>query len=1254
MEDATLPVELDATAPAALTPSTLPGAGAALRRGTVVADFVITDTLGEGGMGAVYRAVPLGSGAAVALKWIASCDEDGRRRFAREAELAMRLDHPNVVRVLGFGQTDEGGLWLAMELLEGEDLEHRIRRGPLALAEVLPIARQAAAALEAAHAAGIVHRDIKPSNLWICRDGTVKVLDFGIALDADATQARLTHSALSLGTPAYMAVEQAHGAHDEDPRTDVWGLGATLFAALAGRPPFTAPTIWAQIVRVATDEPDALPESVPRRVQRVVLRALAKDRSARWPSPSALVEALAEAVAAPETAPTEVLSAVALGDEVRLVAILLGEDVVDAAGFRAAVEARGGRAEKLLRRRAVGVFGGDAWLGDEAARAVSAGLAVRAGGSAGRLGVATGRAVRRGEAVTGAVVAAAEGVVASRGVGVDPETARRIRGGFELDATAAPRHVVVRQSAGPVLGVRGPAGADVPLLGRARELADLRATFDEVVAERHAAAVLLVGPPGIGKSRLLHELLVDLGERATVLEARGEAHRAADGWHALAHALRRFLDVPEGTAAQEVRARLLAACPHRTAAELLGELVGADFPDSPRLRSARGDAAILRDQVVLAFGDLVSSLVETRPVLLVAEDLHWADPHSLRALEIVLRRAAERPLFVLGLARPDLETPLPDFRRLPLEGLGRRATREIVAAVLGAVPELEEHAAAIHERAAGNPYFTEELALAVRDGLRALPLAVEGAVLARLDALAREDKDLLRRAAVFGRRFWAEALHDLGEAGIEARLAGLRRRDLVFEDPHGRLAGAHEWRFRHALTREVAYATLTEDQRRELHGAAGRWLAARADAPALEVARHLELAGAPAEATPHWLAGAEAAFRACDSAAGLEASEIVLARGGLDRKRARALRMARADALHFLGRVEREAEELDALEAIAETAGDRARVAAQRSMGLKLRGRYAESLAAAERGLAEAPDDAWLLSCKAYALADAGRPEEGVAPATRAVELARLGGDPVNLGRGLWALAHSYAARSDVGAAWGPMSEALACFEDLGDVRRTAVAVGSLAYYAMVLGRWEEAEQGLRRTIELARAGGNRGVEGYAHHNRGYALAQLGRIDAGLAAEDEAMAVAAAIAEPRLRIASLAYRAAILLQAGRLDEAEATIAEARSLPPEQLGHLGPVMRVLRLSALVARGRLAEARPEAEALLAIRDAADGLEAFEADLFLAAAAAGVEGALARGAEILTEKAARITDPTQRASFLDRVPAHAELMRRARDRA
>src|SRR6185436_13316079 len=116
--------------------------------------------------------------------------------------------------------------------------------------------------------------------------------------------------------------------------------------------------------------------------------------------------------------------------------------------------------------------------------------------------------------------------------------------------------------------------------------------------------------------------------------------------------------------------------------------------------------------------------------------------------------------------------------------------------------------------------------------------------------------------------------------------------------------------------------------------------------------------------------------------------------------------------------------------------------------------------------------------------------------------------------------------------AGGRMSEALACFEEVGDMRRGAAAHGSIAYYGMVLGRWEDAEQGLRRTIELAGAAGNRGVEGFALHNLGYVLARLGQTDAGLAAETAALEIADAITEPRLRLASLAYQAIIQLDAG--------------------------------------------------------------------------------------------------------------------------
>jgi len=254
--------------------------------------YRVVGLLGAGGMGVVYRARPIGDGPFVALKVISGkvCDGDRRKRFTREAETCQRLSHPNVVRVEGFGETADGGLYIAMELLEGMDLGARLEKSRLPTDEIVRIGRAAAAGLGAAHALGIVHRDVKPSNVFLCSDGGVKILDFGVALSMNGP--RLTAKDRVVGTPGYMAYEQVQGMRDEDARTDVWGLGATLYHAAAGHPPFRAPTSTAVFARVARERPDPLPETVPRWLAEVLLRALRKDRAKRWANMQELSDAL--------------------------------------------------------------------------------------------------------------------------------------------------------------------------------------------------------------------------------------------------------------------------------------------------------------------------------------------------------------------------------------------------------------------------------------------------------------------------------------------------------------------------------------------------------------------------------------------------------------------------------------------------------------------------------------------------------------------------------------------------------------------------------------------------------------------------------------------------------------------------------------------------------------------------------------------------------------------------------------------------
>ena len=253
--------------------------------GDEVDGFVIVRKLREGGMGAVYEVERRGDGSPVALKVCGGghCDELVRERFVREIDLAKSVRHRNLVRVLGSGETPQGRLYFTMELLDGEDLGSVLDRQALDPWAVGRVGRATAAGLAAAHEVGIVHRDVKPANVFLCADWTVKLVDFGLAIcvNADAL-GRMTAAKTIVGTPSYMAPEQVGGRRDEDLRTDVWGLGATLYHAVAGRPPYVAKSNLVLADRILHCEPDTLPAEVPAWLAHAIRKALRKSKEERW------------------------------------------------------------------------------------------------------------------------------------------------------------------------------------------------------------------------------------------------------------------------------------------------------------------------------------------------------------------------------------------------------------------------------------------------------------------------------------------------------------------------------------------------------------------------------------------------------------------------------------------------------------------------------------------------------------------------------------------------------------------------------------------------------------------------------------------------------------------------------------------------------------------------------------------------------------------------------------------------------------
>ncbi len=269
---------------------TLPSAGE-LPVGTVLRDtYEISSVLGRGGMGSVFLARHLRlPGKQVAIKVLRNNVElgpDAHARFRREAEIASRLDHPNIVEVLDFDTLEDGSAFLVMEYLRGQSLAKRLRQRRLSNEEVFDIARQIGAALQTAHRAGVVHRDLKPDNVFLVPHEAggvvgerVKLLDFGISKIIDS-QTLQTQDSVLLGTPRYMAPEQAMGKNREvDARTDIYSFGCIVYEMLAGKGPFARLSLPEFIYRIVHEAPDPLaplaPEA-PAQAVAAVERALAK------------------------------------------------------------------------------------------------------------------------------------------------------------------------------------------------------------------------------------------------------------------------------------------------------------------------------------------------------------------------------------------------------------------------------------------------------------------------------------------------------------------------------------------------------------------------------------------------------------------------------------------------------------------------------------------------------------------------------------------------------------------------------------------------------------------------------------------------------------------------------------------------------------------------------------------------------------------------------------------------------------------
>jgi class 3 adenylate cyclase/tetratricopeptide (TPR) repeat protein len=615
------------------------------------------------------------------------------------------------------------------------------------------------------------------------------------------------------------------------------------------------------------------------------------------------------------------------------------------------IEGYGGTVEKFIGDAIMAVFGAPLAHGDDAERAVRAGLRVLAGleelnQEHPGLELAARAAVNTGEAVvsvgsgheSGEALALGDAVnVASRLQTAAPP-GRLIVG---EDTYRATRQVIGYEEIAPIVakGKREPVRAwlavaptaapaerpvtAAPLVGREQEMALLESIWERAVRERRPHLLTLMGPAGIGKSRLSRDMssLVE-GKNGRAVRGRCLPYEERTGYSAFTEQVRKVSGIFESDPPPLARDKL-----DRTVAALLP---AEEVPEVARYLSlllGLGVDAPTRDRTHLFFAArrLVESLAQQQPTMFVFEDVHWADQSQLDLLDYLASRIRDAAAVILILARPELLDIRPSWgtghlahTTIPLEPLTTADAATVASHALG------EHVPAtaverIVELAEGNPLFLEELAASLSEGVddAQLPTTIRAAIASRVDSLPPQVRSALLDASVIGKTFWRAMLRVVGELDdVDTVLEELEARDFVRRVPSSHLEGDVEFTFKHILIRDVAYGTLPRAQRRERHAAVARYVeqavGERTSVLAWLLAHHWREAGDPARAVDYLLQAAEQSRErwAKEETLGLYTEALELAGDSDDQRRVR-IRLTRALALVELSDFKAGASELD-------------------------------------------------------------------------------------------------------------------------------------------------------------------------------------------------------------------------------------------------------------------------------------------------------------------------------------------------------
>ena len=1253
--------------------------------GCVIAGrFRVRGHVRSGGMGDVYLSDDLERGGSVALKLLSTTASLIVDRFLREAAILAELEHPAIVGHIAHG-VDAGVPYLAMEWIDGEPLSDRLRRGTLTVAETLELGERLASALALVHARGIVHRDIKPSNIVLAGRAVERavLLDFGIAhVDFAEEGGELTRTGELLGTPGYMAPEQALGARI-DARADVFALGCVLYRCLTRTTPFPKGEALQNAIRLLLDDAPRLTSvaaGIPAALDELVARMLARAKGER-PEDGAAIACAIAAIRNPDATRAIVPRRKALGRlERRAVSIVLArrpDADVTLAGIEAMREIltepiaeQGGNVEVLADGSVLVMTSGGAPR-EVALRAARAALLVLEELPDAHIIICTGRAVLEESApasdLVDRAVALLDELRTSGAIKVDETTADLLASRFELEDRML---VAERKLEHP----RTLLGKPTPFVGRAREITMLDATLAECETEGVARAIVVTAEAGMGKSRLMNEYVARTKRRRSdvaIWTAACDPIAKGAPLGVVAQLLRDALGVVHQGSIPERRAHLRAAIDalgiprERRVAEFVGEILGVAFDDDDavELRVARRDPQLFSGRLREAIREIVLAQCARGPLLVVLEDLHWGDAASVKLLEGLVAQGSATPLFVLAFGRPEIATAFPmafgaSAQTIRLLELSHRASMELVERVLGTsfAPRLRE---LVVTRAHGNAFFLEELIRAVAEGRDALPETVVATMEARTMRLAPDARKILRAASIFGEAVSTRAVHALVGGDllrVEESLAHLAKHEFLVAD-------GDRCRFRHAIVREAAYAMLTDEDRALGHRLAAEHLEQEGTADPIVVAEHYDASGDRELARFHLHRAAQQALGRSDLETTIALSKRVLALGATGALHASA-RMLHAEASIWQG-------DSGAIAFTVETLG----MVPERSAAWY---RACAGVLFASGQISDREHIAVVLGH----LCEPGPPEPDVETASMQIMalvlavwvLALLG--MYDLARQLMARAEEIAPYADEQARgwigigeffrqrymardpWGAyrgISTARATFERIGDPRLIVLAEVLQTSALIELGAFDEAEVVARRALATATAHQIDAAKGDAKRWLAFIMESTGRVREAVRLTEEAELEIRNVAV--YRGTARAARAWALARIGHLDAASGLV--RRALTELEYAPSG------RFLALAWLAKIENLRGEHElALESAEEAEQLLEAFgtfaqgEAALHVAHATAlralgrheEAAATIARGATLLRERANGIEDPERRRVYLEAHPDHMWLLREA----